>query len=113
MRSPGGPGAKTVAIGFDPTHSYSNQMSRAVRSRLESAGIEITAFEPVEPGAEDYSDTVKKLAAGNPDAVFYSVHFPEGALIAKATPSGGSSPTCLRGSRRLRLVRKLFSRHQP
>ncbi len=82
-------GAKTVAIGFDPTQSYSNQMSRAVRSRLESAGVEITAFEPVEPGAEDYSDTVKKLAAGNPDAVFYSVYFPEGALIAKATPSGG------------------------
>ncbi len=90
-------GAKTVAIGFDPTQSYSNQMSRAVRSRLESAGVEITAFEPVEPGAEDYSDTVKKLAAGNPDAVFYSVYFPEGALIAKATPSGGSSPACLLG----------------
>jgi branched-chain amino acid transport system substrate-binding protein len=88
-------GAKTVAIGFDPTQSYSNQMSRAVRGRLESAGVEITAFEPVEPGAEDYSDIVKKLGAGNPDAVFYSVYFPEGALIAKATTSGGS--TCLLG----------------
>jgi branched-chain amino acid transport system substrate-binding protein len=90
-------GARTVAIGFDPTQSYSTEMSRAVRSRLESAGVEITAFEPVEPGAEDYSDTVKKLAAGNPDAIFYSVYFPEGALIAKATPSGGSSPACLLG----------------
>jgi branched-chain amino acid transport system substrate-binding protein len=90
-------GAKTVAIGFDPTQSYSREMSRAVRTRLESAGVEVTAFEPVEPGAEDYSGTVKKLAAGNPDAVFYSVYFPEGALIAKATPSGGSSPTCLLG----------------
>ena len=90
-------GAKTVAIGFDPTQSYSKEMSRAVRTQLESAGVEITAFEPVEPGAEDYSDTVKKLTARNPDAVFYSVYFPEGALIAKATPSGGSSPSCLLG----------------
>jgi ABC-type branched-subunit amino acid transport system substrate-binding protein len=90
-------GAQTVAIGFDPTQSYSREMSRAVRSRLESAGVEITAFEPVEPGAEDYSHTVKRLSAGNPDAIFYSVYFPEGALIAKATPSGGSSPACLLG----------------
>jgi len=90
-------GAQTVAIGFDPTQSYSRQMSRAVRTLLESAGVEVTVFEPVEPGAEDYSDIVKKLATGNPDAIFYSVYFPEGALIAKATPSGGSSPACLLG----------------
>ena len=90
-------GAQRVAIGFDPTQSYSRQMSRAVRRLLESAGVEVTAFEPVEPGAEDYSDTVEKLSAGNPDAIFYSVYFPEGALIAKATRSGGSSPACLLG----------------
>jgi branched-chain amino acid transport system substrate-binding protein len=88
-------GAQTVAIGFDPTQTYSNEMSRAVRSRLESAGVEVSAFEPVEPGAEDYSNAVKKLAAGKPDAIYYAVYFPEGALIAKATPSWGSSPACL------------------
>ena len=88
-------GASTVAIAYDPTENYTDEVSRAVKSELESNGVEVTAFEQVEPGQDDYSDLVDKLAAGKPDASYYAVYFPEGALIAKATASGDSDPTCL------------------
>ena len=71
---------------------------RASRARsaaqLEDRGVEVTAFEQLQPGQEDYSDVVNKLAAGKPDAIYAAVYFPEGARIAKAI-SPGSSPTCL------------------
>ena len=88
-------GASTVAIAYDATQNYTEEVSRAVKSDLESNGVEVTAFEQVEPGKDDYSDVVDKLAAGKPDATYYAVYFPEGALIAKATGLGESDPTCL------------------
>jgi branched-chain amino acid transport system substrate-binding protein len=88
-------GARTVAIAYDPTQNYTKEVSRAVRSKLESGGVKVTAFEPVQPGKNDYSDVVKKLASGNPDAIYAAVYYPEGALIAKAMGTLTSGPTCL------------------
>jgi branched-chain amino acid transport system substrate-binding protein len=88
-------GARTVAITYDPTQNYTKEVSRAVRSNLESGGVKVTAFEPVQPGKNDYSDVVDKLAADNPDAIYAAVYYPEGALIAKAMGALTSRPTCL------------------
>lgn len=88
-------GARTVAITYDPTQNYTKEVSRAVRSKLESGGVKVTAFEPVQPGKNDYSDVVDKLAADNPDAIYAAVYYPEGALIAKAMGALTSRPTCL------------------
>ena len=75
--------AKTVAIAYDPTQLYTRTVSSSVRKSLEAAGVEVTAYEKVEPGADDYSDVVAKLAAGKPDAIYAAVYYPEGGLIAK------------------------------
>ena len=83
-------GASKVGIAYDPTQNYTTEVADAVKSALESDGVEVTAFEQVEPGAEDYSGVVEKLADGDPDAVYYAVYYPEGALIAQATQ--GSAP---------------------
>jgi branched-chain amino acid transport system substrate-binding protein len=88
-------GARTVAITYDPTQNYTKEVSRAVRSNLESGGVKVTAFEPVQPGKNDYSDVVDKLASDNPDAIYAAVYYPEGALIAKAMGALTSRPTCL------------------
>ena len=81
-------GASTVAIAYDPTQNYTDEVARAVKTQLESDGVEVTAFEQIQPGGENYSGVVKKLAAGKPDAIYAAVYFPEGALIAKATSTG-------------------------
>jgi branched-chain amino acid transport system substrate-binding protein len=88
-------GASTVAIAFDPTQNYTDEVARAVRGQLESDGVEVTAFEQVKPGAEDYSEVVDRLAAGNPDAIYAAVYYPEGSLIAKSTSTDESDPVCL------------------
>ena len=88
-------GARTVAIAYDRTQNYPREVSRAVRSEFESRGVKVTAFEPVEPGKNDYSDVVDKLASDNPDAIYAAVYSPEGALIAKAMGTLTSRPTCL------------------
>jgi branched-chain amino acid transport system substrate-binding protein len=87
-------GASTVAIAYDKTEEYTKGIAGEVRSELERRGVEVTAYQQLEPGQENYSGIVAKLAAGNPDAIYAAVYSPEGALIAKAI-SPGSSPTCL------------------
>ena len=88
-------GARTVAIAYDRSQNYTREVSRAVRSDLESRGVKVTAFEPVQPGKNDYSDVVDKLASDNPDAIYAAVYSPEGALVAKAMGTLTSRPTCL------------------
>ena len=87
-------GASKVAIAYDNTEEYTKGIAGEVRGQLERRGVEVTAFEQLEPGQKDYSDVVDKLAAGMPDAIYAAVYFPEGARIAEAI-SPGSSPTCL------------------
>jgi branched-chain amino acid transport system substrate-binding protein len=86
-------GAKKVAIAYDKTEEYNVGISKEVRAALEKNGAQITAFEPIEPGQKDYSAVVKKLTATNPDALYFAVYSPEGAVIAKSITN--SSPTCL------------------
>jgi branched-chain amino acid transport system substrate-binding protein len=88
-------GASTVAIAYDPTQNYTDEVARAVRAQLESDGVEVTAFEQIQPGGENYSGVVEKLAAGKPDAIYAAVYYPEGALMAKATSTEESDPVCL------------------
>jgi len=87
-------GASTVAIAYDNTEEYTKGIAREVRNQLDSRGVEVTAFQQLQPGQEDYSDIVNMLASGKPDAIYAAVYFPEGAGIAEAI-SRGSSPACL------------------
>jgi branched-chain amino acid transport system substrate-binding protein len=88
-------GASTVAIAYDATQKYTDGVSHAVKAELESAGVEVTAFEQLQPGKGSYADVVQKLAAGEPDAIYAAVYYPEGALIAKAMSAAESASTCL------------------
>jgi branched-chain amino acid transport system substrate-binding protein len=87
-------GASRVGIAYDNTEEYTKGIAGEVRNQLEGRGVEVTAFQQLQPGEDDYSSVLNKLAAGKPDAVYAAVYFPEGARIAKAI-SPGSSPTCL------------------
>jgi branched-chain amino acid transport system substrate-binding protein len=87
-------GASKVAIAYDTTEEYTKGIAGEVRRELEGSGVEVTAFQQLEPGQNDYSAAVNELVAGKPDAIYAAVYFPEGAAIAKAI-SPGSSPTCL------------------
>jgi branched-chain amino acid transport system substrate-binding protein len=87
--------AKSVAIIYDPTQNYTTSVSAALKKDLEKDGVKITAFEKIKPGGKDYSSTVKKVAATNPDVIYAATYFPEGGLIAKEMLSEKVKAQCI------------------
>lgn len=87
--------AKSVAIAYDPTQNYTVSVSKAVKSSLEAAGVEVTAYEKVQPGKKSYADVVEKLATGEPDVIYAAVYFPEGGLIAKEMQASEVDSQCI------------------
>jgi ABC-type branched-subunit amino acid transport system substrate-binding protein len=87
--------AKKVAIAYDPTELYTRVVSETLKGLLEKSGVEVTAFEKIKPGEDDYSGVVEKLEAGKPDVIYAGVYYPEGGLIAKAMHEGDSAAKCV------------------
>lgn len=88
-------GAKSVAIAYDPTQNYTVSVSKAVKGSLEAAGVDVTAYEKVQPGKKSYVDVVERLAAEEPDVIYAAVYFPEGGLIAKEMHEGHVKSRCI------------------
>ena len=87
--------AQSVAIVYDPTTLYTETVSTTLRQLLEAQGVTITAFEPIEPGGDDYSDTVDTVDATNPDVIYLGAYYPEAGLIAKQLLAAGSEAQCI------------------
>ncbi len=87
--------AKKVAIAYDPTELYTRVVSETLKGLLEKAGVEVTAFEKIKPGEDDYSSEVENLEAGKPDVIYAGVYYPEGGLIAKAMHDDNASAKCV------------------
>ena len=88
-------GAKTVAIAYDPTQTYTVSVSKALKASLEKAGVTVTAYAKVQPGKKNYTDVVRRLAAEHPDVIYAAVYFPEGGLIAKEMHEGNVKSQCI------------------
>jgi len=86
---------KSVALAYDPTPGYTATVGAQMKKLLEQAGVKVTAYEAIKPGASSYTSTVTKLEATNPDAIYSVVYFPEGGLIAKAMNSSSSKVKCM------------------
>ncbi len=87
-------GTRSVAIAYDPTQNYTVTVSQALKESLEEDGVEVT-YTKVQPGQKSYAGLVEELAAGNPDAIYAAVYFPEGGLIAKEMKQAGVEAQCV------------------
>jgi branched-chain amino acid transport system substrate-binding protein len=87
--------ATSVAIVYDNTTLYTQSVSASLKTLLEQAGVTVTAYEPIEPGAKSYTDVVEKLAATNPDVIYAATYYPEGGLIAKEMRSLDVDAQCI------------------
>jgi branched-chain amino acid transport system substrate-binding protein len=96
-------GAKKVVMLVDetPNGAFTIGMADRLQSRLVKDGVTITRIslkeltDNVEPTY--YRTKVAEALAGNPDLVYVSTYYPEGAKIAEALATAGSSPRCLMG----------------
>jgi branched-chain amino acid transport system substrate-binding protein len=87
--------AQSVAIVYDPTTLYTETVSTTLRQLLEAQDVAIAAFEPIEPGGDDYSDVVDTVDATNPDVIYLGAYYPEAGLIAEELLAAGSEAQCI------------------
>ncbi|MBJ7348574.1 MAG: branched-chain amino acid ABC transporter substrate-binding protein [Thermoleophilaceae bacterium] len=87
--------AKTVAIVFDDSQTYTKSANDAMKSKLEQAGVKIVADQAIKPGKKSYESAVTKLDKLKPDLIYAITYYPEGGLIAKAMFEAKSPATCL------------------
>ena len=84
--------AKSVGIIYDSTQNYTTSTSAAVKTLLEAAGVQVTSYQPITPGAPNYTEVLAQVTAKQPDMVYSAVYYPEGAKIAQEiTPSAGGA----------------------
>ncbi len=87
--------ASSVALIVDSTTDYTKSAAQAMTASLGNAGIRITTAESITPGATSYADTVTKVLATNPSAVYVITYYPEAGLIAQAMLATNTSVNCL------------------
>jgi branched-chain amino acid transport system substrate-binding protein len=98
-------GAKNVAMLVDDTANgaFTKGMASRLRKRLQAAGVAVTWISlkesaDVPPGY--YADKVVEALGSNPDLVYSSTYYPEGAQVAKALQAIQTVrplPPCLMG----------------
>jgi branched-chain amino acid transport system substrate-binding protein len=86
--------AKSVAVIYDSTATFTKAEAKAVMVRLRESGVRITGYRIV-PGLENYTATVEKAAAAKPTAIYAVVYFPEGGVLAKEVVAEHVAATCL------------------
>ena len=87
--------ATSVALIVDSSTDYTKSAATAMTASLGKAGVKITTTESITPGAKTYADTVTKVLATKPSAVYVITYFPEAGLIAQAMLAANTSVNCL------------------
>jgi branched-chain amino acid transport system substrate-binding protein len=98
-------GAKRVAMLVDDTANgaFTKGMASRLRKRLEAAGVAVTWIslkESADVPAGYYAGKVAEALGSNPDLIYSSTYFPEGAQVAQALAAVQNvrpGPECLMG----------------
>ena len=79
--------ATKVAILYNPESEAPKAQAELIKKELESRGAQVVAMETYAAGTTDYSEQMKRIAAGAPDLVYlpsYYVEVPEQLKQARA-----------------------------
>jgi branched-chain amino acid transport system substrate-binding protein len=81
-------GKKKVVVVHDKK-TYGQGLAAAFSAEFKKLGGTVVATETINPGEKNFSGTITKIKAGNPDAVYYGGEFPEAAPLSKQMKEGG------------------------
>lgn len=90
--------AQKVSILWDPS-AYTKGMADRMYRALDKEGALVTRIQ-IDPEATDFSAVVRQALTNNPDTVYVSTYYPQGALIAKALKAeadAGNDARCFMG----------------
>lgn len=81
-------GIKSLAI-VNEGDAYSQDLASLTRKHWEAMGNTVPAYETVNQGQQDYSSLVTRIKSANPDAVFWTAYYADGALLIRQLRQGG------------------------
>jgi len=85
---------QSVVMIVDPS-TYTVGMAQRMRDGLEEAGVEVSAVR-ITAGKKAYARDLRRALSRNPDVLYISTYYPEGAKIARALGRNRQVP-CLMG----------------
>lgn len=91
-------GVQKVSILWDPS-TYTKGMADRMYKALNKRGVLVTKIQ-IDPTATDFSAVVAQALTNNPDTVYVSTYYPQGAVIAKelaAQAKQGNDARCFMG----------------
>ncbi|MDO4840526.1 MAG: branched-chain amino acid ABC transporter substrate-binding protein [Desulfovibrionaceae bacterium] len=85
-------GYSTIALLHDNS-SYAKGLAEATEQALKGSNVKIVFFDALTPGERDYTATLTKLKAANPDFIFFTGYYPEtGMLLRQKKEMGWDVP---------------------
>lgn len=60
---------------------YGEGLAQVVKGQLEKDGVTVTDFEPITVGEKDFRATLTKIAANQPQGIFFGGFWPEAAVL--------------------------------
>ncbi len=73
---------KKIALVHDNS-SYAKGLAEEVRALLDQAGILIIFYDAITPGDRDYTTTLTKIKAMNPDMIIFTGYYPEAGMLLR------------------------------
>ncbi|MGH9157543.1 MAG: branched-chain amino acid ABC transporter substrate-binding protein [Acidimicrobiales bacterium] len=76
---------------------YGKGLTEDLEKRVAASGIATALVETVDPDSEDFSSTVNKVNAANPDVIFYGGYYAEAGRFKKQLADAGSKAIFVSG----------------
>ncbi len=90
-------GYKNIAVLHDNS-TYAQGLAEETKHYMEQAGVAPIFYDAINPDDTDFSPTLTKMKALNPDAIYYSGYFAQGGLLLKQAAALGMTAQWLGGN---------------
>jgi branched-chain amino acid transport system substrate-binding protein len=90
-------GYKNIAILHDNS-TYAQGLAEETKTYLEQLGVTPVFYDAINPDDTDFSPTLTKIKAANPDAIYYTGYYAQGGLLLKQAAAFGMTSAWLGGN---------------
>jgi branched-chain amino acid transport system substrate-binding protein len=90
-------GYKNIAILHDNS-TYAQGLAEETKTYLEQLGVTPVFYDAINPDDTDFSPTLTKIKALNPDAIYYTGYYAQGGLLLKQAAALGMTSKWLGGN---------------
>lgn len=90
-------GKRRVALIHDNT-TYAAGLADWTRRYLTERGANVVFYDAITPGERDFTATLTRVKAANPEVIYFTGYFPEGGLLVKQAKTLGITATFMAGN---------------